>query len=758
VGGSIDFLGDELSGAIVKITPGGTLSNGFNKIVTDGDINHIVALPDGKFMASGKFTMVNGTPSGNLVRFLADGTVEQTFNTHAQEEIRTFAVQSTGKIIISGIFTNYMGTGYNELLRLNSDGSVDDTFTKSSAGWATEIHINSNDEILLGKVYSIRKLTANGAIDVSFGVNGEVSGPGVAEFVADGKILAAGRNNATNIATLYRLNADGSVDTAFPPIDVQQQILTISSLSNGTIAIGGIFSQYNGAPANVLLFNSDGTFNRTIAVTDVNSTHTVFGDQSQGIVMSGEFHQVNGETRYYLARLNADYSLDTNFKPEIMRSYAPPGIGVQSDGKLIVGGTFDLIGSGDVRSKVLRFNADGSLDESFVADINAKSSLTCLEVQADDKILVGGLSLIEWEQTGFLRLLPDGQLDGSFDIGEGPQINGTRTRADLIRYHRSKIYLAGGFTHFNSQPYAKFVILDKDGKIVGPENKSLPANSVITDIEIQPDGKIVLAGSFPFEGSQPRLIRLQEDGAIDASFPAISLTNGLIKDVAIDSHGRIVVIGAFAEFNGTPANHMVRLNNDGTVDETFNIGDGIPQSVENSMLCIRILPTDIIAISGSFDLYDNEASPGIVFLNPDGSRIDFPTDFNTISSISTMAFRNNVLYGTGRIVYGNGERVSSAVKILFDLPVAVAPVANDGVHFSSMVYPNPFTDRLYVNLPDGTRNADVKVYSQDGRLLMERNGALENQVVLDVDHLPAGLFFVSVKSRTGVHNLKVVRR
>ena len=761
VGGSIDFFGEELSGSIIKITPTGEWVSGFNRIVTDGDINHILPLDDGKFLASGKFTKVNGEPVGNLVRFNEDGTVDKSFNTNSSEEIRSFDVQSTGKIIIIGRFENYLGKGYRYLARLNADGSLDESFNNSNSAYINALCINEQDEILISPGYSPVKLTSDGAIDATFSAEIEATvSISHVDFLPDGKLIVAGRDYVTGSNTLRRLNQNGSADSTFTTIEMSHQILTFAILSDGSLAVAGAFSEYNGEPASIVLFNSDGTFDRILAVCDVNSTHTLFEDQSNGIILAGEFHRVNNLQNYYIARLRADYSVDTGFAPEITRSYSPPNFGVQSDGKLIVAGTYDLVGSGNVRSRILRLHQNGAVDASFTPQINSAAVLTCLEVQPDDRILFGGLFLMEGQQNGFFRLLPDGQLDGSFNIGTGPQINSTPTRADVIRYRKSKIYVAGSFTHFNDQSFPYFVILDEDGNIIGPENKSLPSNSIIVDIEVQTDGKIVLMGSFPFPGeSAARLIRLLPDGSLDPSFPRISLTNGLLKDVAIDSHNRIIVIGVFPEFNGVPAKDVVRLNDDGTIDPTLSTGGGIPQDLENSMSSVLVLPTDIIAISGSFATYNNQDSPGIVFLKPDGERIPFSADINPISSISDVAFRNNMLYCLGRIIFGDGEDVTSAIRIQFDLPVSVGPFAQMESTNAIPVYPNPFSDRIYIDLPHHSSKTTVKIYSQDGALLLDHQASFADRMVLDVDGLQQGLFFVQVRSANGViRNVKLVKR
>jgi uncharacterized delta-60 repeat protein len=83
------------------------------------------------------------------------------------------------------------------------------------------------------------------------------------------------------------------------------------------------------------------------------------------IVIGGEFTTVNGVSRNFVARLNADGSLDTTF----LSGLAGPddsvqSLAVQSDGHVLIGGFFTTVG-GVSRNNVARLNADGSLDTTF---------------------------------------------------------------------------------------------------------------------------------------------------------------------------------------------------------------------------------------------------------------------------------------------------------------------------------------------------------------------------------------------------------
>ena len=90
-------------------------------------------------------------------------------------------------------------------------------------------------------------------------------------------------------------------------------------------------------------------------------------------------------TRNNIARLNTDGTLDTAFNPNANDDVY--SIAVQADGKILVGGVFTNIG-GQTRNRIARLDATTGLADSF--DPNANNEVDSIAVQADGKILVGG--------------------------------------------------------------------------------------------------------------------------------------------------------------------------------------------------------------------------------------------------------------------------------------------------------------------------------------------------------------------------------
>lgn len=167
------------------------------------------------------------------------------------------------------------------------------------------------------------------------------------------------------------------------------------------------------------------------------------------ILIGGNFLTVNSVSRNFLARLNATGTLDTSFIP-VLGPNNVSEVGVtsfvaQPDGKVIVGGYFTSVG-GVPRNRLVRLNADGSLDPGFQANLNDRPYTLLL--QADGKVIVSGiLGRVNGEpRTGIVRLHADGSLDASFNPR---QMTGVPTFASMVMQADGTLLVAGNFSTMN---------------------------------------------------------------------------------------------------------------------------------------------------------------------------------------------------------------------------------------------------------------------------------------------------------------------
>ncbi len=136
-------------------------------------------------------------------------------------------------------------------------------------------------------------------------------------------------------------------------------------------------------------------------------------------------------------------------------------------------------------------------------------------------------------------------------------------------------------------------------------------------LAIQSDGKIIAGGYFTtFNGvSEKYLTRLNSDGSLDATFNSGTGPDGSVRAIAIQLDGKILVGGDFSSYNGSSRKRLLRLNTDGTLDVTFNIGTGFNAGVAS----IAIQADGKIIVGGEFTTFTGLARNYIARLNSDGT-------------------------------------------------------------------------------------------------------------------------------------------
>lgn len=280
------------------------------------------------------------------------------------------------------------------------------------------------------------------------------------------------------------------------------------------------------------------------------------------ILVGGLFTTVGGVTRNHIARINPDGSLDSGFNPDAggATSWAVEAILVQSDGKVIIGGSFNTIGA-TTRSRIARLYADGALDLSF--NPNANGTVTSLAEQPDGKLIIAGsfTTVDGLARSRIARLNTDGTVDPSFNASVNSYVRSASLQAD------GKILIGGGFTTVGGVTRNWLARLNSTGTLDAGFNPA-PSAPVYCTRELS-DGKILIAGQFGFVNglAQQRIARLNPDGTLDAGF-SFTITNS-IYTTSVQADGRVLV-GGLSPVNGVAGTTLARLNSDGTLDSSFN--------------------------------------------------------------------------------------------------------------------------------------------------------------------------------------------
>ena len=335
------------------------------------------------------------------------GSVDPTFNvgSGADDEIRCLASQVDGKILAGGRFTFWNGVATRRIVRLDSNGRPDPAFASHPLGAVQAVAVQSDGKILIGGESlvtdrphrRVMRLNPGGSVDENFGskvgYNQEVRSLLVQP---DGKVLVSGsfsRADNKRSGRIVRLDSDGGLDGSFHLGEgASAPVWALAEQADGKILAGGSFDHFdNRDVGHIVRLNSDGGLDDSFGVgKGANGDVLAIVVQRDGrILIGGDFLRVNDAAHAHIARLNPDGSLDASFKPSPALNGAVRSIALQADGKIIIGGSFDRMGTATCPG-IARLNADGSLDSEFDVGQGASGSVWCVALQPDGKILAAG--------------------------------------------------------------------------------------------------------------------------------------------------------------------------------------------------------------------------------------------------------------------------------------------------------------------------------------------------------------------------------
>lgn len=292
-------------------------------------------------------------------------------------------------------------------------------------------------------------------------------------------------------------------------------------------------------------------------------------------IIGGNIFSVGTKPSSSVIKLNNDGTVDTKFKTTIYT--VTPGrikaITEDNQDKILVGAEQLKI---DGINYIVRLNADGSADESFSND-GKLDNIMRIEALSDGKYLVSSNTSVA--SIGLDRLNNDGSIDETFNAYEEPY----GRYSGAFKALEDGKYLCA--IHYTSITYgttvAKLIRLNSDGSLdetftIGECSEESDDESFIHDIELQSDGKIIIAGNFnDYNGQEvSSVIRLNSDGTIDPAFlspnPIGSIINqGKNIDIEILDNGKIIIAGGPSDYS--LAYKVACLNNDGSIDDSYNI-------------------------------------------------------------------------------------------------------------------------------------------------------------------------------------------
>jgi uncharacterized delta-60 repeat protein len=699
VAGDFTSIGGVARGRIARLNSDGSLDPSFaTGAGGDAPINALSVQTDGNIVIGGDFTTVDTIGRNRIARLTTNGLLDTTFNPGTGANGTVNAVRIIGSsIYVAGDFTQVNGSNRGRLARLSSAGLPDTFMSFSSGPNATVYALASNSSgLVVGGAFttfngaSRNRLavvnTSSGTLDPTFNSSGGPDGTvyamrlntgssnSTSELFIGGDFLNVGSAARSHIAVLSVSTLVQWSYTLSPGFTIPADGRVLSfGVADGKMLVGGEFTQISAQPRNHIariIFRSSGS---SVPLYDLDTTfpagasaavRAIQATADEKPVLGGDFSSISGMPTQSVARLYSDAGSQPPATPtgltatalsatQIFLSFnssvnatsskierSADGIGgwtqvaLQSqttftDSLLTAGTQYfyrvtarnsngDSAPSASVSATTAtaEWSAAGALDPAAAVGAGVDGTVKTAIVQPDGATLIAGsfTHVHGLARNNVARLLPDWTVDPAFDPGVGPD----GTVNDMVLQPDGKIVIVGSFSKVAGIDRKYVARLHADASVdLTFANSGSGPDSFLNFVGLQPDGRVIVTGQFSeFNGEEHRyMARLYADGTFDATFRGAPGSSPSALSVQRD--GRILLGGFFfrgVDVNGLPSKYVARLTADGDVDFSFHPGE-----IGAFVNCVVALNSGKILVGGSFTSVAGTTRNRVFRLNSDGS-------------------------------------------------------------------------------------------------------------------------------------------
>jgi uncharacterized delta-60 repeat protein len=633
---------------IVRLTANGAVDTTFadagKASIPNPSFGGFASSPGGQITFNGVATYRGAALNRKINRLALDGSLDPAFNSSVDPGFggRVVAVQADGKVLYAG--------APNPINRLKADGAPD-------TGYANPAKVPLQQTVLSLSWFALASDQSLYAGGFAFGANFTMlngayhifGDPNSAPTIA---VQPLAQTNTLGARTRFSVTAQGAAPLTYQwyrntlPVaggtdaDLVMPAATAADDADfHCVVSNGLGSAPTAKVHLTLLPATPGSVYRE---TDVpagpdSSVTDLRLDAGGGLFGTGGFVKWNGTNRVRVARLlpgtgDVDPSFDTSALNGNLGlfNHALP----LSSGKLLVVGSFSVNYNGKDHREVYRFNANGSLDTTFnssgAGGMDVAGDLGARPVEgADGKVVLYGS---EWngEKLGgsYFRLSSDGTRDTTFALrGANYQPFGPAIAALTDGRYLVAARPAGSAGNAASCGVIRLLA----GGTPDPTffTGNLPGfflNNGVRDIVVQPDGRILVGGSFNLMNGGPDsiqygILRLLDNGRPDPTFNAVprlarlaGSAIGSVRRLALRPDGWIVALGN-AESGGFPRNQLFRFWPSGPLDPSFNVAPNSVQGGVPSLLALAVRSDNTIYVGGDFKAFSDLPRTNFVRLN-----------------------------------------------------------------------------------------------------------------------------------------------
>lgn len=534
VGGTFLNVNGQAGRSLVRLNANGSLDASFaTNIHTGSYVGSLLLQPDGKLLVTGVLGV--GAIPASIIRLTANGSLDTGFTAPAFTNIyasnyfdSNVLLQPDGKILFFGDFN---APGANHVVRLNPDASQ----------------------------------------DMSFASNG---GPSDAPYTiglqADGSVLIGGEFGSFNGTELNlgRLTDTGAADPTFAPkLQTAGTVKAMVRQADGQFVVGGDFTELSGQPVHRLARLS------ATGVPDAayQAATSVLPGFVSTLALQADGKLLVGTTRG-LRRVLPSGSLETGYNTFAAAFYIT-SLALQADGKLLVGGNFSGTAAGAAYSNVARLATDGSFDPSFVrassGNLGTPAVTTALLVQPDGRLVVASIFFTASQPSTaphVERYESTGALDAAFSSAPTfLNADGSRGYNNIINslalQPDGKLLVGGHFGAVDGTTRPNLARLTDTGTLDFTFVPTNGLNGSVYSLALQPNGRVLVGGSFTTSGTYAytNLVRASATGPIDPSFANTANPNGSVNSQLVQPDGSIMVAGSFTTIGGQAAIGVARI-------------------------------------------------------------------------------------------------------------------------------------------------------------------------------------------------------
>jgi uncharacterized delta-60 repeat protein len=550
-----------------------------------------------------------------------------------EPEISAITQASSGGYFLSTTLDRINGIKTSCLSKIDASGNLVEGF----AGVYLNNRIYHMEEVADGKILiagtftsvnglsksGLVRINADGTIDQTFTALGSGSATDATSFGVqqDGKIIVSGAFSKGGYTNVARLKTDGTIDNTFTPFPLHDRpIQGIQVDQNDNIYINGYSKIFKTNASGVQVTGFP-------VVAPANSAF--YGIQMYGtkLLVRGYFSSIGEQTRNNLAIINEDGSiaafnasssssngkavvkedgtiiLDVEQATLVVNANASNGpylttgftqaMFVDSEQRLLVAGGNNFQANGIAQPYIVRFNNDFSVDNTFHCQVSFTTGVKVIAVYPDGKMVIGGdrgVKGIGNTSARLARLNANGTIDGSF----------TPELADdgivSIALQGDKILVCG------KQSLRR---LTSTGALDNSfAQKSVTNWDEFTKVMVY-DSKIYLSGAFSTVNGtlSPGIMRLNADGSVDETFSS-PFTSAYVMNFTFQSSGKIIAVGPLSNENRGFHEDLTRLNTNGRIDATFDSG----HKSGNGIYAVATDSQDNIYFAGDFTGYDGQVN------------------------------------------------------------------------------------------------------------------------------------------------------